>query len=56
MITAIPQLLAYMSSHFTLKPGDVVLTGTPAGVGALHQGDQLELILGEHYRFLGLVG
>lgn len=56
MITSIPELLAYMSSHFSLKPGDVVLTGTPEGVGALHQGDQLELTLGEHYRFLGLVG
>ncbi|MBV1888717.1 MAG: fumarylacetoacetate hydrolase family protein [Proteobacteria bacterium] len=56
MLTPIPQLLAYMSSHFTLKPGDIVLTGTPAGVGALNQGDQLELILDRRYRFLGLVG
>ena len=56
MITAIPQLLAYMSNHFTLKPGDVVLTGTSAGVGALKKDDQLELILDGHYRFLGLVG
>ena len=45
MITPIPQLLSSISQHFTLLPGDVVLTGTPAGVGALHSGDQLELAL-----------
>ncbi|MDF1645247.1 MAG: fumarylacetoacetate hydrolase family protein [Pseudomonadales bacterium] len=56
MITAIPQLLAYMSSHFTLKPGDVVLTGTPAGVGALKKDDQLKLLLSGCYRFFGSAG
>ncbi|MFP4036912.1 MAG: fumarylacetoacetate hydrolase family protein [Desulfobacteraceae bacterium] len=33
MIFLLPALLAYLSRHFTLYPGDVVLTGTPAGVG-----------------------
>ena len=32
-----------MSRFFTLKPGDVVLTGTPEGVGPLHAGDELEV-------------
>ena len=34
---------AYMSRFFTLKPGDVVLTGTPEGVGPLLAGDELEV-------------
>jgi 2-keto-4-pentenoate hydratase/2-oxohepta-3-ene-1,7-dioic acid hydratase in catechol pathway len=41
MLFPIPQLLAEMSRHFTLMPGDVVLTGTPAGVGVLEAGDEL---------------
>lgn len=45
MITPVYKLLAFMSRHFTLLPGDVVMTGTPAGVTALQAGDQLELRL-----------
>ncbi|MDB2384547.1 fumarylacetoacetate hydrolase family protein [Endozoicomonas sp.] len=41
MLTSIPDLLSYISRHFTLMPGDVVLTGTPAGVGPLTAGDTL---------------
>lgn len=33
MIFKIPYLIAYLSRHFTLEPGDIILTGTPAGVG-----------------------
>jgi 2-keto-4-pentenoate hydratase/2-oxohepta-3-ene-1,7-dioic acid hydratase in catechol pathway len=33
MIFSVPRLLAYLSSVFTLEPGDLILTGTPAGVG-----------------------
>jgi 5-carboxymethyl-2-hydroxymuconate isomerase len=33
LIFKIPTLIAYLSRHFTLEPGDVILTGTPAGVG-----------------------
>lgn len=43
MIHKIVPLIAYMSRFFTLKPGDVVLTGTPEGVGPLHAGDELEV-------------
>lgn len=49
MIFDVPTLIAYLSKHFTLEPGDVVLTGTPAGCGdfrtpprALRPGDRLE--------------
>ena len=45
MLTDIVSLLEYMSLWFTLKPGDVVLTGTPAGVGPLNPGDELQIDL-----------
>lgn len=45
MIRSISQMLAEMSQWFTLLPGDIVLTGTPAGVGPLQHQDQLQLTL-----------
>lgn len=45
MITPVLQLLVYISQFFTLQPGDIVLTGTPAGVGPLALGDELQLNL-----------
>ncbi len=45
MITAIKPLISYISKYFTLMPGDVVLTGTPAGVGLLESGMALEVSL-----------
>ena len=48
MMIGIFDLMAYISTHFTLQPGDVVLTGTPAGVGPLHAGDTLLLRLADH--------
>ena len=47
MIHKIVPLIAYMSRFFTLKAGDVILTGTPAGVGPLSSGDALELGLND---------
>ncbi len=41
MITPILKLISHISQWFTLEPGDVVLTGTPAGVGELKSGDNL---------------
>lgn len=41
MLFPILPLIAHMSEHFSLQPGDVILTGTPAGVGPLVEGDQL---------------
>lgn len=49
MMIGVFDLMAYISTHFTLQPGDVVLTGTPAGVGPLHSGDTLLLRLADHH-------
>ncbi|MGC9158815.1 MAG: fumarylacetoacetate hydrolase family protein, partial [Terracidiphilus sp.] len=42
-IFPIPRLLAHITSVMTLEPGDLVLTGTPAGVGPLAAGDHVEV-------------
>lgn len=42
MIFDIPYLVSYISEAFTLLPGDVILTGTPAGVGRIDAGDRVE--------------
>lgn len=39
MIHRIPELVSYLSGIFTLEPGDLILTGTPAGVGPIRSGD-----------------
>ena len=41
MIHSIPSIMSYISAIFTLEPGDVILTGTPAGVGPLKSGDEV---------------
>lgn len=46
MLFPILPLITEISQWFTLNPGDVVMTGTPSGVGALNVGDQLEAKLG----------
>ena len=43
MAFSIPQLIAYISGVMTLEPGDVIATGTPAGVAPLHDGDLVEV-------------
>lgn len=43
MITPILKLISHASKWFTLEPGDVILTGTPAGVGELKVGDKLSV-------------
>jgi 2-keto-4-pentenoate hydratase/2-oxohepta-3-ene-1,7-dioic acid hydratase in catechol pathway len=43
MVFNIPQLIAYISAAMTLEPGDVILTGTPAGVGPLEADDVVEV-------------
>ncbi|MEJ6655560.1 MAG: fumarylacetoacetate hydrolase family protein [Pseudomonas sp.] len=45
MITPIVALLQHIAGVFSLLPGDVVITGTPAGVGVLNPGDELELAI-----------
>ena len=47
MVFSIPEVLSYVSHVMTLEPGDLVLTGSPAGVGKLSAGDEVEVeILG----------
>jgi 2-keto-4-pentenoate hydratase/2-oxohepta-3-ene-1,7-dioic acid hydratase in catechol pathway len=43
MIFPLSQIITYISSIMTLLPGDVILTGTPAGVGAIKSGDEVEI-------------
>ncbi|MBS7691201.1 fumarylacetoacetate hydrolase family protein [Pseudomonas lalucatii] len=55
MLNPILPLIQHICGHFSLQPGDVVLTGTPVGVGPLHQGDELVLELPGHARFASRV-
>ncbi|WP_282610466.1 fumarylacetoacetate hydrolase family protein [Pelagibius sp. Alg239-R121] len=41
MIWKIPEMISYLSELFTLQAGDIILTGTPAGVGPVQRGDRL---------------
>lgn len=43
MIFSVPFLLCYVSGIMTLEPGDVIATGTPAGVGPLQPGGRIEV-------------
>jgi 2-keto-4-pentenoate hydratase/2-oxohepta-3-ene-1,7-dioic acid hydratase in catechol pathway len=43
MIFTVPRIVAFVSSIMTLLPGDVILTGTPAGAGPLANGDVVEI-------------
>ncbi|MEL6199853.1 MAG: fumarylacetoacetate hydrolase family protein, partial [Pseudomonadota bacterium] len=45
MIRSVPALLSELSELFELAAGDLVFTGTPAGVAALAPGDQVEAVL-----------
>ncbi|HEY4218185.1 MAG TPA: fumarylacetoacetate hydrolase family protein [Gemmatimonadaceae bacterium] len=43
LVFSIPDVLSYISHVMTLEPGDLVLTGSPAGVGKLSDGDEVEV-------------
>jgi 2-keto-4-pentenoate hydratase/2-oxohepta-3-ene-1,7-dioic acid hydratase in catechol pathway len=45
MIFTVDQIVTYVSKFFTLNIGDMIFTGTPAGVGPVHAGDTLEAYL-----------
>ncbi|EPL8092401.1 MULTISPECIES: fumarylacetoacetate hydrolase family protein [Morganella] len=48
MLTPVIPLISYMSRYFTLRPGDIILTGTPEGVGPLVSGDMLKISVNDH--------
>ena len=41
MIWSVPEQVAFLSQYYTLEPGDIIMTGTPAGVGKAKVGDEL---------------
>jgi len=43
MIWKVPELISYLSDYFTLAAGDVILSGTPGGVGPVKIGDVMEI-------------
>lgn len=45
LLFSVPRLIEYISAAITLLPGDVILTGTPAGVGPIAPGDVVEIEL-----------
>ena len=46
MLWSIDELIAHVSTYFTLKKGDIIFTGTPAGVSRVQEGDVLEGFIG----------
>lgn len=42
MIWKVPEMISYLSGLFELRPGDLIMTGTPAGVGAVVRGDVMK--------------
>lgn len=51
MLWKIDELIAYISTYFTLKIGDIIFTGTPAGVGKVSPEDKLTGFLEDHKMF-----
>jgi len=47
MLFSVDEIIAYASKFFTLKIGDLIYTGTPVGVGPVHEGDRLQAYIGE---------
>jgi fumarylpyruvate hydrolase len=41
MIWSVPEQIAFLSQYYSLEAGDLIMTGTPAGVGAAKAGDEL---------------
>jgi 2-keto-4-pentenoate hydratase/2-oxohepta-3-ene-1,7-dioic acid hydratase in catechol pathway len=47
MIYSVAEIVSFVSQSITLAPGDLILTGTPSGVGPIRAGDELEARIGE---------
>ena len=41
MIWKVPEMITYLSRLFTLQPGDIIMSGTPSGVGPVVRGDKM---------------
>ena len=41
LIFKVPQIVSYLSQAMTLEPGDVIITGTPSGIGNMVDGDEV---------------
>lgn len=54
MIFPVAELVAYLSTIFTLTPGDLIFTGTPSGVSPVKQGDQIKAILQDNLATLNI--
>ncbi len=46
LILPVPGIIAFLSEYYTLEPGDIIMTGTPAGIGPVQQGDLIEAGVG----------
>ncbi|MGP1396056.1 MAG: fumarylacetoacetate hydrolase family protein [Inquilinaceae bacterium] len=42
MIWKVPEMISYLSNYFELAPGDIIMSGTPSGVGPVSRGDTME--------------
>jgi 2-keto-4-pentenoate hydratase/2-oxohepta-3-ene-1,7-dioic acid hydratase in catechol pathway len=47
MIYSVAEIVSFASQSLTLLPGDLILTGTPSGVGPIHEGDEIETRIGD---------
>jgi 2-keto-4-pentenoate hydratase/2-oxohepta-3-ene-1,7-dioic acid hydratase in catechol pathway len=45
LIFPVPHLVSYLSAVMTLLPGDIILTGTPGGIGAMERGNTVEIVI-----------
>ncbi len=45
MIWKVPEMISYLSEYFELQAGDVIMSGTPSGVGAVVRGDVMEAVI-----------
>jgi 2-keto-4-pentenoate hydratase/2-oxohepta-3-ene-1,7-dioic acid hydratase in catechol pathway len=56
MIYSAAEIVSFVSQSLTLLPGDLILTGTPSGVGPIHAGDEIEARIGEWPPLRNFVG
>lgn len=56
MIWSIPEMISHLSTYFRLKPGDLIMTGTPSGVDDLCIGDYIEISCGDLPRCTFMIG